>query len=234
MVMMHINDNEEALLDYLYEEGDPAERLKIARHLQDCATCSVAVIELQSVRGLLSEWTPPHAALGFKIVREMPGIGSRLGALWPAWPRWAQVAAGMFLFAAGMGFSQLHFEYGSGALTLRTRSAPPSAAASIQPAHVGSDIPLPAAPVSASEPSRSASADEVLQRVKTLIDQSESRQQRELALRLAQVVNDFDAQRRADLLRVDQNFGQLEGQTGAEVARQRDLLNRVLVSGQGK
>jgi anti-sigma factor RsiW len=229
--MMHISDNEEALLDYLYEEGDPAERLKIGRHLQDCATCSVAVIELRSVRGLLSEWTPPPAALGFKIVREMPGIGSRLGALWP---RWAQVAAGMFLFAAGMGFSQLHFEYGSGALTVRTGSAPSSAVASIQPAHVGSDIPLPAAPVSVSEPSRSASADEVLQRVKTLIDQSESRQQRELALRLAQVVNDFDAQRRADLLRVDQNFGQLEGQTGAEVARQRDLLNRVLVSGQGK
>ena len=78
--MMHINDNEEALLDYLYEEGDPAERLKIARHLQDCATCSVAVLELQSVRGLLSEWTPPHAALGFKIVPECAMGDGRTGS----------------------------------------------------------------------------------------------------------------------------------------------------------
>ena len=30
--MMHIS--EELLLDYLYEEGEPAERLKVARHLQ--------------------------------------------------------------------------------------------------------------------------------------------------------------------------------------------------------
>ena len=65
----------------------------------------------------------------------------------------------------------------------------------------------------------------MLRRVQALIEQSEQRQQRELALRLAQVVRDVDAQRRADLLRVDQNLGQLEGQTGAAAAQQRELLN---------
>ena len=35
--MNHIADNQDALLDYLYEEGDPAERLTIAKHLQECA-----------------------------------------------------------------------------------------------------------------------------------------------------------------------------------------------------
>ena len=65
---MHITDNQEALVDYLYEEGDPAERVKIAQHLQQCAPCSVAVLELQSVRGLLAEWTPPAASLGFQVV----------------------------------------------------------------------------------------------------------------------------------------------------------------------
>jgi len=53
--MMHITDNEEALLDYLYEEGTPADRVKIAQHLQQCAPCSVALLELQSVRGLLAD-----------------------------------------------------------------------------------------------------------------------------------------------------------------------------------
>ena len=65
--MNHIADNQDALLDYLYGEGDPAERLKIATHLQACAECSVAVLEFQNVRGMLSDWTPPDAQLGFLI-----------------------------------------------------------------------------------------------------------------------------------------------------------------------
>ena len=70
--MTHIADNHDALLDYLYEEGEPAERLKIARHLQECAACSVAVLEFQTVRGMLSEWTPPASQLGFRIVQDEP------------------------------------------------------------------------------------------------------------------------------------------------------------------
>jgi hypothetical protein len=252
MVMMHITDNQEALLDYLYEEGEPAERIRVAQHLQECAPCSVAVLELQSVRGLLSEWTPPPATLAFKVVRSdtvTPSIhdagsasrGWRPGAGWPAW---AQAAAAVLLFVAGMGASQLQFEYGKGALTVRSRAAEPAAVAEVPVAHSGTDILLPPTFVSAPDAStmsvnggasssRSASADEMLRRVKALIDQSESRQQRELALRLSDVVHDFDTQRQADMHRVDQNFGQLEGQTGTEVARQRELLNSLVKVSQG-
>lgn len=243
--MMHITDNQEALLDYLYEEGDPAERIKVARHLQECAPCSVAVLELQSVRGLLSEWTPPAATLGFKLVQSHadaplatpPGAVSRWrpGAGWPAW---AQAAAAMLLFVAGMGASQLRFEYGNGALTVRSRAVEPAAVAEAPVAHSGTDVLLPPTYVSLLDPSASrsgsaASADEVLRRVKALIDQSESRQQRELALRLSDVVHDFDTQRQADMQRVDQNFGQLEGQTGAELARSREMLNSLVKVSQG-
>ena len=68
--MQHITDNHDALLDYLYEEGDPAERLKIAEHLQECAPCSIAVLEFQNVRGMLGDWTPPPAELGFRVVQD--------------------------------------------------------------------------------------------------------------------------------------------------------------------
>jgi hypothetical protein len=242
--MMHITDNEETLLDYLYDEGDPAERLRVARHLQECAPCSVAVLELQSVRGLLREWTPPATTLGFKVVQSDGGApsvqdvssasrGWRLGA---GWSTWAQAAAAVLLFVAGMAVSQLRFEYGNGALTVRSRAAEPASVAEAAVAHGGTDILLPPTYVSAPETSalpRSASADEMLRRVKALIDQSESRQQRELALRLSDVVHDFDTQRQADMQRVDQNFGQLEGQTGTEVARQRELLNSLVKVSQG-
>jgi len=69
------------------------------------------------------------------------------------------------------------------------------------------------------------SDDAYLAKVRELISASESRQQRELAMRLTQVVRDFDTQRRGDLARVANGFGALEGRTGAAVAQQRELLN---------
>src|SRR6187431_1607260 len=99
--MSHIADNHDALLDYLYEEGDPAERLKIAKHLQECAACSVAVLEFQNVRGMLRYWTQPGSELGFRVVQDgafspssvaSPAPGAAVdegvrGSAWPAWVR---------------------------------------------------------------------------------------------------------------------------------------------------
>ena len=62
---------------------------------------------------------------------------------------------------------------------------------------------------------------QLLQRVQDLIDQSEARQRRELAMRVAQVVRDFDTQRQTDLVRIQQGLGQIEGSTAAD----RQLLN---------
>lgn len=246
----HITDDQDALLNYLYEEGDPAERLRVARHLQGCAACSVAVLELQSVRGMLVDWTPPPVKLGFRIVQDRPEAATSQRIAWwrPTGPgsMWAQAAAAVLLFAAGMAVSQLDLQYGNGVLTVRSRSAVPATVASAGVVPVAArqaDIPL--APQASTdtdfaaleqelrnELSGRADADDILRRVRAMIDQSEARQQRELALRLADVVRDFDAQRRADLLQVQQNFGQLEGQTGQEVAHQRELLNYLVRASQ--
>lgn len=234
---MHITENHEALLDYLYEEGDPAERVKVAQHLQQCAPCSVAVLELQSVRGLLAEWTPPEVSLGFKVVQADEPAPVQMPAHLPVQKGsrslfWAQAVAAVALFTAGMAASQLRVQYADGALTVRARGAESAAITEAPVAHSGTDILLPpgsfergamSAPQSAS-----SSADEMLRRVQALIDQSESRQRRELALRLQDVMNEFDTQRQADMLRVDQNFGQLENQTSAEIARNRALVNQVV------
>ena len=239
----HIADDQNALLNYLYEEGEPSDRLLVARHLQECAECSVAVLELQSVRGLLADWTPPPVKLGFRIVQDekpasMPWWKPAAGL-----PGWAQAAAAVLLFAAGMAVSQVDVRYADGALTVRPRSmadaAPVASANSLSAVTVSArsgDIAL--APETSENPAYSAieqqlrsdlngraDASDILRRVRTMIEQSEAKQQRELALRLADVVRDFDTQRRADLVQVQQNFGQLEGQTGEAVARNRELLN---------
>jgi anti-sigma factor RsiW len=71
---------------------------------------------------------------------------------------------------------------------------------------------------------------EILTRVRDLLAQSESRQQRELAIRIAQVVRDVDAQRTADLSRIQQGLGRIDAMTTADAAAHRELANYVITS----
>jgi hypothetical protein len=65
----------------------------------------------------------------------------------------------------------------------------------------------------------------VLRRVRALLDESEKRQQRELALRVAEVVRDVNAQRQADLVKIDRSLGVVQNNLGVEVMKQRQSLN---------
>jgi hypothetical protein len=91
-------------------------------------------------------------------------------------------------------------------------------------------------PAGAANVQRVAASDmdkgQLLQQVRSLVDESERRQQRELALRLAQVVQDFDTQRRTDLVRIEKGFGQIESLTGEEAARQRAITNYLVRASQ--
>jgi len=80
----------------------------------------------------------------------------------------------------------------------------------------------------------SASDAELLRRVRALIDDSERRQQRELALRVADVMRDVDSHRRADLSKIDRNLGAIQNNTGVEVMKQRELLNYLVRVSQNK
>lgn len=224
--MTHITDNHDALLDYLYEEGDPGERLAIAKHLQECAPCAVAVLEFQNVRGMLSDWTPPGSQLGFRVVREAegaPGAPSMPVATrekswgWgPTTKGMLQAAAAIVIFVSGMAASQLDVEYRDGTVIVRMQSDAPVT----PPDNIRNDsimlypeslVSVPDAPsdINSGENER----DRLLQRVRSMIDQSEQRQQRELALRLSQVTREVDTQHQADLLKIQQDFGQQQEAT---------------------
>jgi hypothetical protein len=72
------------------------------------------------------------------------------------------------------------------------------------------------------------SDEEFMARVRPLLTASETRLQREMALRIGQVVRDVDTQRRADMARVADGIGVLEGRTGAAVATQREMMNYLM------
>ena len=80
----------------------------------------------------------------------------------------------------------------------------------------------------ATEQARAAAArgsDADIRRVRALVDESEKRQQRELALRLAELLRDVNVQRQADLAKVNRALGAVENNLGVEVLKTRQQVN---------
>ena len=253
-----------ALVSYLYDECDPAERAAIDAHIALCAACAAEIAALGSARLQLASWTPPEADLGFQVVRpQAPGPrpegwarpeasdGPEARGLRPgAWlrqplPAWAQAVAACLIFGVGLSLGVLRGttpiqSAPARALTAATTEAPAAVTATDLAAlerrlraEMAALRATPASatgavPQSASTAQQPANTAQLLAQVRALIDESEQRQQRELALRTAQVVRDFDLQRRVDLAQIQNNFGQIEGLTGAEVREQRQMLNYLL------
>jgi hypothetical protein len=242
-------DDKDTLVSYLYGEAGLEARRAVDAHLERCAACAREVQELRGMRATLAAWVPPDAELGFRIIREPAASAPRRWWQTPAWAP-AALAAGLVLALA----ASVEVEYGSGAVTIRTgwaRQAPatavrvaPTAPAGMtegdlqaaltalegklraEIAATGTREAAPAAP--ARLQASTIDRGELLRQVEDLIEASERRQQRELAFRLAQVVQDVDAQRRTDMLRIETGLGQIEGVTGQEVARQRQLINYLM------
>jgi rubrerythrin len=100
------------------------------------------------------------------------------------------------------------------ALAASTQSARPSPSAAALPASIAT-----AARATAS------GSPEVAQQVRAILAESEERQRKEFAFRLAQAVRDLENQRSADLVRIEQNLRQLEGVTGEQVQGQHEMMN---------
>ena len=83
----------------------------------------------------------------------------------------------------------------------------------------------PASAQTGSAAANGARDGEMLRRVRALLEESERKQQRELALRVAQVIRDVNAQREADLVKIDRSLGLIQNNTGVEAMKQRELLN---------
>ena len=89
-----------------------------------------------------------------------------------------------------------------------------------------------ASPAATSAPSArpvttSASDPDLIRRVRALVEDSEKRQQRELALRIAELLRDVNAQRQADLIKIDRTLGVVQNNVGIEVMKNRQQLNQM-------
>jgi hypothetical protein len=172
---------------------------------------------------------------------------------WREIPAWAQVAAALLFLGVSAGVANLDVKYDANGLSVKTGWMKPAAVAA-SPAPVAADstpwrsdlaslerqlksemravqtaaqaTAQPAQPVRVSS---SPDAD-VVRRVRALIEESEKRQQTELALRVAEVLRDVHAQRQADLIKIDRTLGGV----GVEVMKDRQRLNTLLVRTSGR
>jgi hypothetical protein len=75
--------------------------------------------------------------------------------------------------------------------------------------------------------SASAVDADVTRRVQAIVAESEKRQQRELALRLAELARDVTAQRQADMVKIDRTLGLVQNNVGIEVMKTREKMNQM-------
>ena len=181
-------------------------------------------------------------------------------ASWREIPAWAQVAAALLFVGVAAGIAHLEISYDQRGLSVRTgwlrqdlAPEPATAEATVTaPVPVSSPQPwrrdldtlerqlrsefrtMEASPPSRQTPAvqRTVSEADLARSVRPLIEESERRQQRELALRLAEAARDTEVQRRADLQKIDSmiqgHVGAVQN-TGFEVMRQRQMLNDLAI-----
>lgn len=223
------------LISYLYDESDAGEREAIAAHVAACASCARELASLSGTRRQLAAWKVPNTALGFRVSSEITNTPVQ-----PWWrqplPGWMQMAAAVAIFATGLALGVARGTTEDGTVSLSSNQQPPAAVpvSAVSPgdltdleARLRAEITRirAAAPAEVKAVKSTHDDDAVLTQVRALLQESEERQRRELALRTAQMMRDVENQRRIDLAQVQQTWGQLQGVTGAEVQQQRELLN---------
>ena len=246
---------DDLLIAYLYDDIEPGDRAAFSAHLQACGRCTRELAALRGVRSTLSSWAPPEPARALAgytppafepVIRIEPPAARRT---WHDVPGWAQVAAAVLVLGVSAAIANIEVRHDAAGWTLRTgwartdaRSAaspapatPPTAAPSPAPwkadlAALEQDLraELRSAPARAVPAASPVSDAELQRRVRAIIEESERRQERELALRVAEVVKDVNAQRQADLVKIDRSLGFIQSSTYGEQMKQRELVNYLL------
>ena len=114
----------EALVAYIYEECEAAERAHVERHLQTCASCAAELDAFASLRGALREWAPPDARLGFRVVADGDEDTAGAGEPAPGWfgalrPAWGLALAATTVLVAGAAIASVEVRYGDGGFVFR-------------------------------------------------------------------------------------------------------------------
>ena len=220
----------DALVAWLYDEGEPEEQERVAAHLAECGRCAAEAESFRSLRGALEAWDVPAPASGIRVVSARD---ARRGP-WSQFvlrPAWGLAAAAGVLLGVGLAVAGVEMRIVDGGFIVHVGNVVESDFAQVEaetPVPPGLELAVVADGDAApwrgelarveSELRRdlaSAAAplerDALMEQVRGLISQSEQRQQQERALWLTEFAQEVDMQRRADQQQFQQELGALEG-----------------------
>ena len=201
-------------------------------------------------RGLLAAVASPQATVANPPATVASAAGAVAGQRrwWDEVPAWAQVAAALVCLGVGVGAANLSIRTTSMACRCgrvgcrRDRRSPRVRSGASRALARGSDEARTAAargarrrrfvsvtPQVVADVSRPASEADLVRKVKALVEDNAKQQQSELALRVAQVSREVQAQRLADLDNIDRRLGLIQNNTGFQVAQQNEVINSLAV-----
>ena len=251
------DNRDEAIVALLYDdaEGSPAERGRFETHAASCARCRADIAALRSVRAQLVHWSPPEPSFAIhnsQSTRSNPQAAIRDPQWWRAVPVWAQAAAALLFLGVSAGIANLDVRYDQSGLTVKTGWLKGPGGPGGTSGSVATPVAVPAgvtrdelaalerqlkreiraaqasAPVVAQTVRAAPVADaDTTGRVRALVAESEKRQQRELALRIAELLRDVNVQRQADMVKIDRTLGVVQNSVGIEVMKNRQQMNQM-------
>ena len=179
------------------------------------------------------------------------GVRRSWGSALREMPAWAQAAAAVLVLGVAAGAANVNVKYDDSGLTVRTGWMAPSStsapavrsnsatpaltsAANADPApwrpelasleqQLRSELKPAGAQTAAGRERDNAADAAILRRVRALIEESEKKQMRELALRIAETTN----QRYADLRNIQLNFGSAASEMRSLALQQQEIARRV-------
>ncbi len=214
----------ETLIEALYGEAGPATLERVRQHVAVCGACRDEWQALTGLRRQLGTWklpaTPAPPRLGFATRTQLWRLAAAAGLL-------------LALFA-GLGLSRAQLGYGPEGVALSFGSREAELRRLLQEQEQRHEQALAAlgARLAQQLPARTGAPAEVapatLAPVRRLIEDSERRQARRVALALSEQRERLELQRRYDLARISAGLSYLDGKNGQSMARTSELMGYLL------
>lgn len=217
---MECDKLKEAMIEVLYGEADASTEAAVRAHQNACSACSEELTALRSLRRDLASWTLPESHKVRRRVTLSPYL--------------AAAAVIVLAVGAAVGFSGSEARYENGAFAFRLgRGSDISVLLAQQEERHRQEIEALRKDIAGARPIVAASDSEALLRdVRRMIEESERRQARHVEVRLTDLREETEAQRRYDLAQVGAGLSYLEGKTGLQAARTTELMGHVFQAAQ--
>jgi len=211
---MNCEESRNLIIDYLYQELNPEDRVRFEKHLASCSACWSELSELKKVRATLGQYPDEDPHLKLTFVTEKKPIWWKMGEKIRSYKvihNLAWVAAGFLIL---LSIANLHISLKDGNFNLQMSLLP---SRSIAPG---------TAQLSSSEMERLKSENSAM--LVNLLEDYARREKTERAVLLSELYRDFETKRQEDLKLVSYAMEQVHVGAQQRFSENEEALNALI------